>query len=318
MNRRRTKDRTPLVWLASHGVRSLLLPLLLCVAVACQPVDAPEQVLEAATEVEPPFWRVRTDGGESYLLGTVHAVVDARELPEHIWTYVEGSALTVLEADLLNVDAEALDAAMRLPYSRRASDYMSADDWELVVHFLGELLEEEELDRLRHWVLYSLFTSTLTEPVEEVIDLTVQAVSESNGVPLGYLETWQEQIDAFNRVAVDEMVDMLVTAVHDPGEARRSLLALADAYRVGDCAALGAGLVHPELATKYPTFVDELVTKRNQRWLPQIRRELDDGGAFIAVGAGHLVGDAGLVRALEELGYDVEYQPEPPETSALP
>jgi uncharacterized protein YbaP (TraB family) len=44
---------------------------------------------------------------------------------------------------------------------------------------------------------------------------------------------------------------------------------------------------------------------RNRRWLPQIEHLLDAGGGLVAVGLGHLLGDAGLPALLERAGYRV-------------
>ncbi|HEY0989561.1 MAG TPA: TraB/GumN family protein, partial [Kofleriaceae bacterium] len=77
------------------------------------------------------------------------------------------------------------------------------------------------------------------------------------------------------------------------------LARLRAAYAAGDLAALTRMLVIPGRS-------DELLDERNRRWLPQIERYLADRGAFIAVGLGHLLGDAGLLVTLERAGYTVE------------
>jgi hypothetical protein len=46
--------------------------------------------------------------------------------------------------------------------------------------------------------------------------------------------------------------------------------------------------------------------KRTSRWLPKILEELEKGNVFIGVGAGHIVGEKGLKRLLENRGYRVE------------
>jgi uncharacterized protein YbaP (TraB family) len=51
---------------------------------------------------------------------------------------------------------------------------------------------------------------------------------------------------------------------------------------------------------------EALLAERNRRWLPQIERYLAGGGAFVAVGLGHLLGGAGLPAMLAHAGYAVE------------
>ena len=56
-----------------------------------------------------------------------------------------------------------------------------------------------------------------------------------------------------------------------------------------------------------PKSFESMFVQRNQKWLPQIERFLEgDGNYLVIVGSGHLVGDHGLVRALEGQGYHVK------------
>ena len=56
-----------------------------------------------------------------------------------------------------------------------------------------------------------------------------------------------------------------------------------------------------------PKSFESMFSQRNQKWLPQIERFLEsDGNYLVIVGSGHLVGDHGLVRALQGRGYQVK------------
>lgn len=49
-----------------------------------------------------------------------------------------------------------------------------------------------------------------------------------------------------------------------------------------------------------------LVADRNRAWMPRLMRHLDEGNAFVNVGAGHLGGPEGLIALLRASGYTVE------------
>ena len=49
-----------------------------------------------------------------------------------------------------------------------------------------------------------------------------------------------------------------------------------------------------------------MVDQRNLNWLDDIERLVQPGGAFIAVGMGHLGGKNGLLHLLRQRGYRVE------------
>ncbi|MNI43529.1 TraB family protein [compost metagenome] len=46
-----------------------------------------------------------------------------------------------------------------------------------------------------------------------------------------------------------------------------------------------------------------MLKNRNQRWLDQLPALMEKESLFIAVGAGHLVGDEGLIKGLAAKGY---------------
>ena len=47
----------------------------------------------------------------------------------------------------------------------------------------------------------------------------------------------------------------------------------------------------------------DLLDGRNAAWLPRLLPVVAEGNAFVAVGALHLVGESGLIAALEREGY---------------
>lgn len=54
------------------------------------------------------------------------------------------------------------------------------------------------------------------------------------------------------------------------------------------------------------TLHELLVADRNKAWMPMLTRYLDEGAAFVNVGAAHLPGPDGLIALLRERGYKVE------------
>jgi len=51
--------------------------------------------------------------------------------------------------------------------------------------------------------------------------------------------------------------------------------------------------------------VEVMVADRNE-WMPRLMQYLDEGQAFIIVGAGHLPGPQGLIALLRSRGYQLE------------
>ena len=62
-----------------------------------------------------------------------------------------------------------------------------------------------------------------------------------------------------------------------------------------------------EMKQDFPKIYKTLLVDRNNNWLPKIEVFFESTEKeFVLVGAGHLVGDDGILKKLEERGYKVE------------
>ena len=52
-------------------------------------------------------------------------------------------------------------------------------------------------------------------------------------------------------------------------------------------------------------FQENFINKRNQNWISVIEESINIEPTFIAVGAGHLYGEKGVINLLKEEGYEV-------------
>ena len=77
---------------------------------------------------------------------------------------------------------------------------------------------------------------------------------------------------------------------------------LAD-YRAGRITEI---LDDPSFGSFSPDEMASLLYDRNKKWLSTLPAILEHNRAFIAVGAGHLVDEHGLIEGLQKLGYKVE------------
>ena len=80
---------------------------------------------------------------------------------------------------------------------------------------------------------------------------------------------------------------------------------LVDAWRDGNVQVLDRLLNQDKQSD--PLTHDVLFSKRNTKWIPEIERFAHgDANYLIIVGAGHLVGEDGVVAQLRRAGYSVQ------------
>lgn len=255
------------------------------------PVVAPSR-----TDGQPFLWRAQKPGGETvvWLFGTIHnAGIDA--VPR-----VALDALDRAPRILTELGDEPLDADLFRAYARRRSgpgidQELPEDDWFDLVNALRGTIEQSKLRRAAPWYAMSLLTKQAA-PKGPTMDTQLALRAEDRDTPIGALESWEAQLKALSSVVtladLQEAIHARATLPCDHARMRAS-------YVTGDADVMTALLVVPRGA-------ETMLFARNRAWMPRIERAFSEGGAFVAVGLGHLLGEQGLPTLLARAGYTVE------------
>jgi uncharacterized protein YbaP (TraB family) len=300
--------------------RRCLLALLLLGFVGCAraPVPAPAALPVVAEEpVAPPpglfLYEVKSAHGASYLLGTIHLGFGFDEvLTPGARKRFEGAARVMTEADVSAADPEQMLQAALLPPEKSLKTILGKPTWTKLLARIDKQVPAALLERLEPWlptVMLSLedLGKALAElkPGSETRQMDLELVKEAKarGKAVSHFETVQEQLAVFTSIAIDEQVRELERMLDDdsPAQSRELLTSFAS----GDEQLLWQTLFDEAELKSAPVFYDRVLFDRNARWLPVIVREVERGGVFIAVGAGHLLGERGIVASLRKQGYEV-------------
>jgi hypothetical protein len=132
--------------------------------------------------------------------------------------------------------------------------------------------------------------------------------AQQAGKPLHGLETIAEQLEVFEGLPLDDQVALLRDAVEQFASIDGMNDELLAAYKRQDLAAMVA-INEAAMATGDQRLAGEfqrrLIVDRNHRMAGRMEPWLQQGGAFVAVGALHLPGEQGLVSLLRQRGYSV-------------
>lgn len=256
--------------------------------------SAPRCELPKAAGGAPFLWKVQRDGGPIiWLYGTIH-VAGLAAVPASAIAALDGAKRFASELG----DAEPPDTVSdlaRLPFAKVLDQMLPRDDWYDLVDALRGTVKEDDLRHARPWFAMTRLTSKLAPSPKPSMDDALTEHAKAQHLPVDALETWDAQLQAL----VDGVtVEDLEQAIH----ARATIGCEVDQMRVlyanGDAAALEPRLVVRDQAT--------LIDARNAKWQAQVEGYAKSGGAFIAVGLGHLLGPRGLVAVLAAAGYSVD------------
>lgn len=247
---------------------------------------------------EPAFlWRVQKAGGGDvvWLYGTIHdAGMDA--VPRVAIEALEKSVRVVSELGATKPDPDVFRKYARVQSGLGIDQGLLAGDWYDLRDALRGVIKEEHLRRAAPWYAMSLLTTHMAPKPGPSMDSLIGKRAQELAMPVDALETWEQQLAMLNS-AVD--VSDLQEAIRARETMKCDLARMRAAYLAGDTPRMTAYLVVPRTA-------EPLLYKRNREWLPKIEAYLPTGGAFVAVGLGHLLGEHGLPTLLAKRGYTVE------------
>lgn len=119
--------------------------------------------------------------------------------------------------------------------------------------------------------------------------------------PVYGLETMKQQLEAVDAISIEEQVMMLNESLLG---GKRAFDALLEVYFSRDLEKLGA--LMQEEGGRVEGLTTSLLTQRNLNWMEILGKWLPEKSMFIAVGAGHLSGESGLIELLQKQGFKVD------------
>jgi uncharacterized protein YbaP (TraB family) len=281
-----------------------------------------EVELPPAEDIEPTknksfIWQVSSDASSIYLLGSIHVASFALyPLDSCIEDAFEQTDNLVVEVDINEIDNEYV-GMLALEYASYSENetlqnnipeelYIQLDEY--FAQFGVSLVQ---LNMFRPWFIYltldTLQTGELGYHAEYGMDLYFLTKAAEADKSIFELETAEFQIELLSSFTDELMILALEDYVNNP-PTEEDVASLFEAWENGDAAEMEQILF--EALIEEPTlepFYDKTFDERNFDMAEQIEEFLaDEETYFIVVGAGHLVGENGLVNILDERGYITE------------
>ena len=281
------------------------------------------------------FWKIQKDGVKpSYLLGTMHTT-DPRV------TILTGVVEDALERSKI-VAGEVIIPETMQEAAREQASYMQFM-MPSPGNATADLLSGDELARVRQGIAMAGYPGSMAEgflalkpwavamnlslPIceliqqaqgKKVLDGLVQSIGRKNGARIVALETPEELFGLFDHMSPEvqkawllgtvamggDVEDMFESGVRLWAERKPGLLMAWNKVYMDDYGKefLPAGMDSQEF---HDAILVPLLDVRNVGMLKASTPLIDEGAAFIAVGAAHLIGEKGLVELYRQAGYKV-------------
>jgi hypothetical protein len=242
----------------------------------------------------------------SYLYGTIHLMPKKDFKIQPRLQQAFDSCLTLaMEVDLNLSLSDKIKMAQEtlLPGGKTLKDVMTPEEYKRLVSYCKDSLDysDKKFERYAHLKPFYFSSLLLQKEMKKTKSYEMEfnnMAKKKQKKTLG-LESIQAQLQTINTVSIEDQVDMLMDELGQPMLFDEML----QSYLAEDLDKL-YGLITKESAS-FPDFTENLLNKRNRNWIPVIEEQIKSQPTFIAVGAGHLPGDSGVINLLKQKGYQV-------------
>ena len=260
------------------------------------------------------LWRVEKPGlAPSYLYGTIHSTnAAAIALAREALTHLDGAKSVATELGAMD-SQQKIDLGakmMRAGLSPDADTFagaIPADEAPKVEAYVAERGFPAVMSH--HLKLWLLTVATSLPGCESKgqqlglpeVDELIANTAKAKGLPVIGLESVDEQTHTLATLPDALSAKLLIASAKAPGLTDDSYVTLLNLYLAKrPSAAIGILDAIPDLSREERSaeteFTRLLLVGRNETMLARAKPLLDKGGAFIAVGALHLVGKNGLIE----------------------
>jgi uncharacterized protein YbaP (TraB family) len=140
-----------------------------------------------------------------------------------------------------------------------------------------------------------------------MMEQVIMEEAKENKKKIRGLETMSYQAGVLDSIPYKLQAEQLVSYIDgvNKGDDKedQQLKEMFDAYKKQDLQKLEAMMVETDAGMA--GFTDIMLYHRNQNWVRKLKTLLTDKALLIAVGAGHLPGEKGVINLLRKEGYKV-------------
>lgn len=242
----------------------------------------------------------------SYIFGTMHLLCEGDfEMSEEMLSKIKSSEVLAMEMDLDDPTiAFKMMGKMKMKGDTSLSDLIPQTRYDSLKSYLKDSLNLPPMmfQKTKPFLIYSLILTKLLPCKTLMLENEIMKIGKGKKV-VG-LETLDFQMGLMDKMSYQLQADYLLETLADKAKSIREFNEMAEAYKKRDLEILLKSIDAEK--GMMADFENEMLHKRNLAWIPEIKKLVSDKSTFIAVGAGHLGGEKGVLQLLKNEGYTLK------------
>jgi uncharacterized protein YbaP (TraB family) len=262
------------------------------------------------------LWKVQSEASTVYILGSIHFLKkEDYPLGQRIERSFEQSDFLVVEANIQDPAKMNLQSIMEkafYPPEEKIEEHISQETYELLKGEADRLgVPLQFFQKQRPWFLSMALTAMelMKLGYDPSYGVDNYFLSKARGMKkILELESLDEQFQLLSNLSDQDQDLLLALSLKDIQNTAREINKLVQAWKAGQPNGVAPIMMEslkqePKLASIYEKLLDE----RNGRMTSKIEGYLKGKGTyFVIVGAGHLVGEKGIIGMLGKKGFRVD------------
>lgn len=245
----------------------------------------------------------------SYIFGTFHLlckdqVVFSNELKQKLANADE----VYFEVDLSNPRAMIQSlTSMNMKEGKKLRDLMTEREY----NKLDSILKADTkfslsfFSRMKPYLVSTLFYTKFMKCAQQSgIDMELMQLAKKNNKKINGLETLEYQASIFDSIPYEDQARELLKMTDSLSHMEAQFNDMLRVYLSQDLDKISQLSDDADMAgARYKSL---FLTNRNKNWVQQLKTLMPEKSLFIAVGAGHLGGEDGVIDLLRKEGYKVK------------
>lgn len=260
------------------------------------------------------LWKISGNGlaKPSYLYGTIHMIcADDAKLSKRMKKVIEDCEEVYFEVDMDNIfEMVGAMGKMKMNGDTTLKDLLTKEEYDKVKAYFdskGSMLPFSMLETYKPILAASTLEQGAlpcdnTAMMEQVILKEAQQYKKK----IKGMETMSYQAGLLDSIPYKLQAQQLLSYIEAAGtddKDDKTMQEMFKAYKDQDLQQLEALMVETDAGLA--GFTDLLLYRRNYNWVEKLKSLLPEKSILIAVGAGHLPGEKGVISLLRKEGYEV-------------
>jgi len=260
------------------------------------------------------LWKVSGNGlgKASYLYGTIHMLcADDATLSDQMRHIIRKTDEVYFEVDLDNLfEMLGVMTKMKMNGDTTLQDLLSKEDYEKVKDYFeskGSILPFSMLETYKPILaLSTLEESSMECESTAIMEQVIMQEAKQSDKKVKGLETMAYQAGVLDSIPYKLQAEQLVSYIEDINKNKNKNTELDEmmkAYKSQNLEKLEALMMKTDMGVG--NFTEVLLYNRNRNWVAKLKELMPAKSLLVAVGAGHLPGQNGVISLLRKAGYTV-------------